>query len=97
MPMTIRQFELGVGPQTEIVMQAIYGILTKDREHAYSTDDLLRHLADSFKHKDREQFDNALKALSTIGAIEAREIEGEVYYAFYRLVDDKTWAPIFET
>ena len=92
MPLTKRQFELGVGEDTEILMRTIYSILAKDREHAYDAVEIFR-LDKRFMDEWRDRFDRALEALVEVGALELRDVDGTSYYAFHIEVDQNTWQP----
>ena len=92
MPLTKRQFELGIEHQTEGWMQRVYELLSNDRDHAYSSRELLDKLRGR-AHVSSAKLPRALEVLVSIGAVETREIDGEYYYAFNREVDPDTWEP----
>ena len=93
MPLNKRQFQLGVGEETETLMRTIYGMLAKDREHAYNADEVLKGLDKRFMHEWRHRFDHALEALVEVGALELRDVDGTSYYAFHIEIDQNTWQP----
>jgi Fe2+ or Zn2+ uptake regulation protein len=90
MPLTKRQFELGIEHQTEGWMQKIYQLLSEDRDHAYSSREILEKLRGR-SHVSAVKLPRALEVLVGIGAVETREVDGTYYYAFYREVDQATW------
>ena len=92
MPLTKRLFELGVGPQTEAWMRRIYDFLSADREHAYSRAELYEKFVEGMGLEDH-RFPLVLDALEGVGGVEAREVRGTRYYAFYREVDQISWEP----
>ena len=95
MPLTKRQFELGVGEETEILMRTIYSILAKDREHAYGREELFQKVSSDpvtdFTEQRKEKIGRALDVLVRIGAVELREVVGTSYYTFYQEADQSTW------
>ena len=93
MPMTRRQFELGVGPETEGLMRRVYEFLSANRELAYTRDELSREFEGN-NGSDLTDLGHALRALEDVRAVEAREVRGEWHYALYKEVDSNTWEPI---
>ncbi len=90
MPLTKRQFELGVYDETEGLMCLLYDLLSQNRHLAYSEGELLE--MHNGKSEGRTgQIRRALDALTNAGAVQSREIDGTLYYAFYREVDQATW------
>ena len=85
MPLTKRQFELGVYDETEGLMCLLYDLLSQNRHLAYSEGELLE--MHNGKSEGRTgQIRRALDALTNAGAVQSREIDGTLYYAFYREV-----------
>ena len=90
MPLTKRQFELGIEHQTEGWMQKAYELLAGDTEHAYSYREILDKLRGR-THVSSAKLPRALEVLVGIGAVETREVDGTYYYAFHRETDQATW------
>lgn len=92
MPLTKRQFELGVDQEIEEYMRQIYHRLVADRDVAYNHAELLRAVV-SRPPSDLllVKFNQAIEVLVRIGAAEARVVAGETYYAFQREVNENTW------
>jgi|AP95_1055475.scaffolds.fasta_scaffold149554_2 hypothetical protein len=92
MPLTKRQFELGVDEQIENWMREIYSVLAGDRNHAYDMEELFkRFVGNAYHYGAREKFARALEALVEIGTVELRKVVGTSYYTFYWEVDQSTW------
>lgn len=95
MPLTRRQFELGVDTETENWMRRIYGFLSENNHLAYTTEELFEEVA----HNDSSVstvFQRAMEALQVVWAVEARIVRGTRYVAHVRDVDTSTWVPILE-
>ena len=90
MPLTKRQFNLGIEHQTEDWMRRVYELLASDRGHAYSSRELLDKLRGR-AHTSSAKLPRALEVLVGIGAVETREVDGTYYYTFHREVDQATW------
>ena len=91
MPLTKRQFELGVYDETEGLMRLLYDLLSQNRHLAYSEGELLE--MHNGKSEGRTgQIRRALAALTNAGAVQSREIDGKLYFAFQREVDQATLA-----
>ena len=90
MPLTKRQFELGIEHQTEGWMRKVYELLASDRDHAYSSRELLDKLRGR-AHTSSAKLPRALEVLVGIGAVETRDVDGTHYYTFHLEVDMVTW------
>ena len=103
MPLSRRQFDLGVNDEGERLMREAYEMLADRRDLAYSREEIreallgrdLRSVAvDTIsKHSlnDDEHLRRALAVLVGIGALEQREVRGTPYYAFLQEFDTGTW------
>ena len=92
MPLSLRQFDLGINEEIESWMRQVYGLLLSHRDLAYSSREL-RHaiLGDSAGVDSSGGFVRALEVLAEIRAIEKRWINDEDYYAFYQEFDTESW------
>ena len=96
MPITKRQFELGIDSDAEGWMRQVYELLEADNELAYAEAELgdkilgEQYLADATK---RNLFPKALEVLARLNAVERREVGDTYYYAFYRKFDTTSWEP----
>ena len=90
MPLTKRQFELGIYDETLGLMWLAYELLSQNKHLAYSEGELLEMYKGNGESR-IDQFRRALEALTNAGAVQSREIDGTLYYAFYREVDQATW------
>ena len=86
MPLTKRQFELGLYDEAEAIMHLIYDLLSKRRDLAYSEGELLE-MYKGAEERRTGQVHRALEALTSMGAIESGEIQGTLYYAFHQEVN----------
>ena len=92
MPLTKRQFQLGIDQEIENWMRQIYGFLAEDREHAYSGEELFKKVVGERWHSALQaKLDQALTVLVGIGTVELREVVGIPYYKFYHEADQTTW------
>ncbi len=92
MPLTRRQFDLGVDEIGENLMRKVYELLAANRELAYSYDEL-RHaiLGQPTPVKKLGQFRRAVDALVGIGAVDLRRVARKNYFAFLQEFDTGTW------
>ncbi len=92
MPLTKRQFELGLDEEAEDWMRQAYQLLAGHRDLAYSAEEL-RHatLGESSDATLWKKFDHALYILAEIGAVEVRIVDGLQYLAFLEEVDTESW------
>ncbi len=90
MPLTRRQFDLGINDEIEALMRAIYQRLESQKDAAFGE----LELADDFgRTPDDEYLSIAIKVLQRVYAIEKRVIENQAYYAVLREVETETWTP----
>ena len=89
MPLTKRQFELGVDEEVENYMREIYTLLDHHKELAYSYPELLQN--DAGRPPDETKFERALEVLIEIGAVDKRDVTDTDYYAFARTVNTNSW------
>lgn len=92
MPITRKQFELGIDQLVERWMLKIHELLSQKRDEAFSADEL--KAASSYLPiaegmtgelaliKRRHPAEAALEKLVELGAIEARVVESKTYYAY---------------
>ena len=92
MPLTRRQFQLGVDKKTESLMRQIYELLSRQQNLAYSQAELIEMM-----EGDTGDIYRALETLARVGAVEVRQVSSESYYAFYQEVDQATWQPKYLT
>lgn len=92
MPLSLRQFDLGINEEIESWMRQIYALLLSHRDLAYSSKEL-RHaiLDDSAGTANTRSFERALEVLAEIRAIEKRWVDDEDYYAFHQEFDTESW------
>ena len=93
MPLTRRQFELGIYDETESLIRLIYRLLSENKHLAYSEEELHEMYKGGGKNR-VDHFHRALEALTGMGAIESRKIQRTLYYAFHQEVDLAAWEPI---
>jgi len=92
MPLSKRQFELGVDEEAEAWMRQIYDLLAGQPESAYSSEELSQLvLGDSQDRTNVEKLGSALSALVDVQAVEKGNVRGEQYYAFRQEVDTTSW------
>ena len=89
MPITRRQFELGIDKEVEGWIRQVYGQLEKNKDLAYSHQELLEGLRGG--PPEPEKFERALYALLALSAVAKSEVDGTDYYAFNRELDFKSW------
>lgn len=92
MPLTKRQFEIGVTAQGEDWMRRIYEFLSDDRKHAYSRAELYEKFVDDMG-MDPNSFSSVLDALEKVGGVESGEVRGTRYYAYCLDLDTANWIP----
>lgn len=103
MPLTRRHFELAITPEIERWMRNIYKFLAENKDLAYSFDEIVSELgkglisgtlrigADVADGVDETTLKRAVEALAELGAIEAREVGGKIYFALVQEFDTDTW------
>ena len=90
MPLSKRQFELGIDEEGEQYMRQIYRLLADNRELAYSFDEL-ESGAIGAASTQPSKFIRAVEVLAEIGAMDVREVDLIDYYAFRQEFDAGTW------
>ena len=94
MPITKRQFELGIDLLGNEYMIRIYELLANDQELAFSEEELRNPiLGDLWTDQQEDQFDAAIGALTRIKAITRKLVTDTNYYAFSEKFDTETWEP----
>ena len=92
MPLTRRQFELGIDEESESWMRLVYELLENHRHLAYSAEELreaiLGQATDAFK---AEKFGRAVDVLAQISAVDKRWLDDIEYYAYLQEFDTGTW------
>ena len=95
MPLTRRQFDLGVDEEGENLMRQVYELLATNRELAYSyselRQDILGHPTPVTK---LGKFKRAVDALVGIGAVDLRRVARKNYFAFLQEFDTGTWKSV---
>ena len=92
MPLTRRQFELGIDEESETWMRQVYDLLDNHRHLAYSADELQEAILGQNKDSVKEEkFARALEVLEQISAADKRWLEDIEYYAFLQEFDTGTW------
>ncbi|MCZ6615397.1 MAG: hypothetical protein O6920_06425 [Chloroflexi bacterium] len=82
MPITKRQFELGINLDVEEWMEKIYDHLAEHKDEAYSSDELASVLGVESDFRAREIIGHALVVLAQLGAVDIREVRLTKYYTF---------------
>jgi hypothetical protein len=94
MPITKRQFELGIDDQVDDFMRQVYEMLANNKELAYSKAELRDALpGNPLSAPQFDPLDIAIDTLTRITAIEKREVSNIKYYAFSRKFEIDTWEP----
>ena len=94
MPLSVRQFELGIDQEIDDWMRQIYELLARNRQLAYSSQELAEAvLGISVSEARSEKFQHSLDALVEIWALEKRWVDDTDYYAFSQEFDTTTWEP----
>jgi hypothetical protein len=91
MPISRRQFELGITPQVEEWMEKLYDFLAERKNQAYSEKELAKSLEAPSSVTETGLISYALKILITTYALDSKVVEGETYYAFQQFVEKGTW------
>ena len=93
MPLTKRQFELGIDEEGEEWMRQVYRLLAEHRDLAYSTEELEEAIlgAEVMAAADSWKFTHALEILAEIGAVDRRQVDRSEYHAFLQDFDTGTW------
>ena len=97
MPLTKRQFELGVDEEGENIMRQVYELLAAHSGLAYSLQEI--HVAIlgqpsanyGLRMQTTAKVRTVVKVLVGIGAVDQREVADTEYYAFLQKFDTGTW------
>ena len=94
MPLTRRQFELGVDEEGEHWMRQVYQLLAGHRELAYSYDEIGQAvLGTPVPLEKMDKLGRSLAVLVRIGSVDKADVGGKDYYTFYQDFDTDTWEP----
>jgi hypothetical protein len=92
MPLSKRQFELGIDDEGEEWMRQAYQLLADQRDLAYSTEELEGSVfGDEVSSSQSRKFALILDILAEIGAIDKGVVDKVVYYVFVFEFDTNTW------
>ena len=92
MPLSKRQFELGIDDEGEEWMRQAFRLLAEHRDLAYSTGELEELiLGAEVPYRNSQKFSHILDILAEIGAVDKGEVDQTEYYVFSYDVDTKTW------
>ncbi len=92
MPLTKRQFDLGVDEEGEKIMRLLYDLLEERADSAFSGKELQGFaLGRPIPVTKLSKFKKALNVLVEIGAVEARKLGRTEFYAFLQEFDTNTW------
>ena len=92
MPLTRRQFELGIDEESENWMRQVYELLENQRHLAYSSEELREAVLGQAKDSSKvEKFGRALDVLAEISAVDKRWLDETEYYAYLQEFDTGTW------
>ena len=95
MPLSKRQFELGVDEEGENLMIQVYELLVANPDLAYSHEELQQSVLGTPIPVTRlGKLNRAVEALVGIGAIDERVVSGTNYYAFLQEFDTGTWKSV---
>ena len=95
MPLTKRQFELGVDEDGENLMRQAYELLAANPDLAYSHKELQKAvLGIPIPVIRLGKFRRAVEALVGIGAVDVRKVARANYYAHLREFDTGTWKSV---
>ncbi|PKB64015.1 MAG: hypothetical protein BZY80_04330 [SAR202 cluster bacterium Io17-Chloro-G2] len=96
MPLTKRQFDLGIDEEGENLMRQIYMLLSEHVDLAYSQAELQQSILGDYipiiaQALEAPKFKRAVEVLVGIGAVDKRDVAGTDYYAFLQEFDTGTW------
>lgn len=101
MPITKRQFDLGIDNVVQEWMERVYDHLRAHRDQAFSLDDLAGFFQPKADPSDpfspRARMGGAVEVLHSLGAIERRVVRSQNYYAFFHEFDKDSWRPLRTT
>jgi len=87
MPITRRQFDLGIDEATESCMRQIHSFLGSRKTQAFSREELFAALSGAFSIR---RFNRALEKLIELRAVDSRDVKGQPYYAYLETLD-RVW------
>ena len=100
MPITRKQFELGIDDVVEAWMRKVHAVLSEDRNSAFTQSELRKALARDLGefynvspemalklYRPEEPLILALEKLVALGSADARVVRGKKYYAFLSDLD----------
>ena len=87
MPITRRQFDLGIDKAVEQCMVRIHEFLSKSKNQAFSKGEIFSAISGEVPLK---KFDRALEKLAEIRAVDVRYVKNESYYAYLENLD-RVW------
>lgn len=94
MPLSVRQFEMGIDQEMENWMREVYELLSGHPDSAYSQGELQQAvLGIPTPVTKLQKFGRALDVLAEIRAVDKRWVGNSDYYAFSRGFDTNTWEP----
>lgn len=90
MPITRKQFDLGITEDIEEWMRGIHEYLAENQTTAFSTDELGEYFEadDDLTGARWRNFRIALMKLAELGAVEKRSIGGTDYYTYFAKLAD---------
>ena len=91
MPITRRQFELGINDDIEEWMREAHAFFSMRRDEAFSTGEIAQNLEADSKAGGTRDLRRGLEALERVLAIQKRVVRGKTYYAFWHEMNPETW------
>ncbi len=91
MPLSKRQFELGIDDEAENWMRQAYQLLAEHPDLAYSSGELLEAILGEASGSAYSKLNHALDVLAEIGAFDKGVVADTEYYAFRAEFDTNTW------
>ena len=92
MPLSKRQFELGIDSEAEDWMRQAYQFLAGHPDLAYSSGEIEEAILGIEAASGRSgKLDHALDVLTEIGALVKAKVRGTDYYGFREEFDTSTW------
>ena len=93
MPLTKRQFDLGIDEEGEELMRQVYRLLAEHRDLAYSFEELKDTILGGVitAYNQASKYSRALDVLAEIGALDIGEVEQTDYDTFLQEFDTGTW------
>ena len=93
MPITRRQFELGIDENIQRWMESTYAFLQDRRDVAFTREELNKTLSSASEPTTArdDNLGHALDALVRVGAAESRFVGPDLYYSFGDDINMETW------